>query len=361
MQNDTNIFWSGHSLTDPPIPEMLAEISAGFGVPMHWNRHSMAGASMEARTRGRPANPNGWDGYRQGNNRDTVGMDVIKELQTAATVGGKNYNALIITEVHDFLWSLLNGDTVRLLRHYHEQFIDANPAGQTFFYQSWLALPDSQEPETWLAYERAAAPVWQCIATRINTSLTAEGRGDRLRFLPASLALVSLVEHATTEPGIKGITADTVPATLKQIFKDGVHLTDSGAYFIALVSYAFVTDKPPADAWAPTDMGHAESQALQQLAWDFYTKYQSNNAPLTLAECGQQIHSRFAKQYWDYIYAQKRYDDTPWYAKSWEHAMNVARQWRARRASEQGFTADNPDNPFRFEPDQDANYWHSAP
>jgi len=25
MQNDTNIFWSGHSLTDPPIPEMLAE------------------------------------------------------------------------------------------------------------------------------------------------------------------------------------------------------------------------------------------------------------------------------------------------------------------------------------------------
>jgi hypothetical protein len=360
-QQGTNVFWSGHSLTDPPIPEMLADISAGFGVPMRWNRHSMAGASMEARTRGRPANMNGWDGYRQGSNRDSVGMDVIEELRTAATVGGNGYDVLVITEVHDFLWWLLNGDTVRLLRHYHERFIEPNPAGQTFFYQSWLALPDSQEPQTWLAYERAAAPVWQCIATRINTSLTAEGRSDHLQFLPASLALVALVERATAGPGIPDITANTVPATLNRIFQDGVHLTDSGAYFVALVSYAFIAKKSPVGAWAPDDMSLAGALALQQLAWDFYTDYQSSNVPLSLSECRALVRNSFANKYWDYIYAQKHYDDLPWYSRASKRATNALKNRSDQHNSEKGFAEDNPENPFRFEPDSDTHYWHQLP
>jgi len=340
---------------------MLAEISAGFGVPMRWNRHSMAGASMEARTRGRPANPNGWDGYRQGNNRDTVNMDVIEEFRTAATVGGKNYDALIITEVHDFLWSLLHRDTVRLLRHYHERFIDTNPVGQTFFYQSWLDIYDKNNAQAWIDYERAAAPVWQCIATRINTSLAAEGRIDRLRFLPASLSLVSLVEDAISEAGITGITADSAPATLNQIFRDKVHLTDTGAYYIGLVSYAFIEARSPVGAWAPDDMEHATAVALQKIAWDFYNNYQKQNVPLTLSECQALVRDRFAEQFWQFIDARKRHSDLPWYEIAWHEITSSARVRKNTRAAQQGFAENNPNNPFHFEPDSDAHYWHPAP
>jgi hypothetical protein len=361
MPNTTNVFWSGHSLTDPPIPEMLANISAGFGAPMRWNRHSMAGASMEARTRGRPANLEGWDGYSQGNNRDTVDMNVIEEFKTASTVGGTGYDALIITEVHDFLYWLAHRDTVRLLRHYHERFLDGNPAGQTFFYQSWLNIYDKNDAQVWMDYELAAAPVWQCIATRINTSLAAEGRNDRLSFLPASLSLVSLVEHATSKTGIAGITAETMEATLNNIFRDTVHLTDTGAYYIGLVSYAFTTKQSPEGAWAPDSMDSATALSLQEIAWRFYKNYMDQNAPLTLSECQALVHDSFAEHFWRFIDARKRNSDLSWYEELWHRVTASARIQKNIRNSKQGFAADNPNNPLDFNADSDADYWHPSP
>jgi hypothetical protein len=360
-QQGTNVFWSGHSLTDPPIPEMLADISAGFGVPMRWNRHSMAGASMEARTRGRPANMNGWDGYRQGNNRDSVDMDVIKELRTAATVGGNGYDVLVITEVNQFLWSVLRGDTVRLLRHYHERFMAGNPSGQTFFYQSWGSIYDKQDPQAWIAYERAAEPVWQCIATRVNTSLTAEGRSDQLRFLPASLSLVALVERATSGTGVPGISADTVPATLNRIFRDTAHLTDTGAYYIGLVSYAFIEARSPVGAWAPPGMNRELARALQNIAWRFYVDYRDRNAPLTLSACSALVRDSFAERFWRFIVASKGHNDLPWYSALWHNITGPIRIRRNTQKWQAGFAEDNPENPFRFEPDSDTHYWHQPP
>lgn len=358
MSSASNVFWSGHSLTDPPIPEMVAEISASLGVPMRWNRHSMAGASLQARTRGRPANPNGWDGYRQGNNRDTVGMDVAEEFHTAVTVGGNGYDTLIITEVHDFLWSLLRGDTVRLLRHYHERFLDGNERGQSFFYQSWLNVYDHAQPQPWIDYERAAAPIWQCIVTRVNTSLEAEGRSDRLRFLPASLGLTHLVETATTGNGVPGITSDSVSQTMQRIFRDTVHLTDTGSYFIALVTYAFIENQSPAGAWAPDKIKPATAGALQSIAWQFYMNYAQHNVPLTLPECSARIRESFAEQYWKFLDARARHRDEPWYKKVWLRIKGPVSVRRNIREWQQAFADNHPDNPFRLEAESDADYWH---
>jgi len=361
MQQGSNVFWSGHSLTDPPIPQMFAEISAGFGMPMQWNRHSMAGASMEARTRGRPPNMNGWDGYQQGFNRDGEDMDVIEELRSAATVSGEPYGLMVITDVHDFLWWLQSRDSVRLLRHYHERFIEGNAAGQTFFYQSWLNVNSLQNPGQWIDYERAAAPVWQCIATRINASLIAEGRNDRIKFLPASLALVHLAERATQSGGVPGITQATTAETLNRIFSDGVHLTDTGSYYVALVSYAFTREVSPVGAWAPEGMAPDEAKALQSLAWGFYSAFRQTDRPLTLTECSALVRDSFAEHYWQYNDARAAHRENTWLAATWQKLRGPVRRRKNIAETQTAFADDNPLNPLRYDAATDAGFWHPAP
>ena len=89
------------------------------------------------------------------------------------------------------LGSLIWNDTVRYLRHFHDRLIDGNPEATTYLYHSWISLDDKDDPARWIAYEREAYWAWQCVATRINQSLAAEGRTDRVLPLPAAASLQS--------------------------------------------------------------------------------------------------------------------------------------------------------------------------
>jgi hypothetical protein len=356
-----NVFWSGHSLTDPPIPEFVAEISAGFGKPSAWNRHSMAGASLEMRTRGNPPAPTGWRGYQQGFNRDTDDMDVIEELRTHRSVGGQPYGALVITENHSFLWMLLRADTVRLLRHYHERFIEGNPSGQTFFYEAWLSVNDKSAPEEWIDYERAASPVWQCAATRVNVSLANEGRDERIASLPAGLALAQLVEHATSAQGLPGISGSTHQETMDRIFSDDVHLTRLGAYYVALVSYAFIDGTSLDGAWHPADIEPDQARTLQEIAGDFVSGYRAGNTPYDLDECNAYIREQFAGQYWRYVFNRPDDKELSWWRAIVESAKQTGRRLRNIYNWRRSFADDAPENPLRFDPSADESYWHHAP
>jgi len=355
------VFWSGHSLTDPPIPEFMAEISGYFGKSTGWNRHSMAGASLEMRTRGNPPQPTGWRGYQQGFNRDTENMDVIEELRGHHSVGGEPYGALVITENHGFLWILLRADTVRLLRHYHERFIEGNPAGQTFFYEAWLRVNDKSRPRDWVDYERAASPVWQCTATRVNVSLEAEGRSDRIASLPAGLALAELVEQATSAAGLPGISGTSDQETMDRIFSDDVHLTRLGAYYVALVSYAFIHDASPEGAWRPADLEAEQAATLQRIATDFVASYRADNTPLDLTGCSAYIREDFAGHYWRYELDGQRPKDLTWWGALVDNAKRTVRRLRNTYNWQRSFAMDSPGNPLRFDPATDESYWHPAP
>ena len=355
-----NVFWSGHSLTASPIPDYVAGLSEASGTLMGWNYHTMAGAGLEDRTRGRPPQPDGWAGYQQGDNRFGSKLDIIHELRTAESIGGGHYDALVITEVHDFMWSLLERDSVRLLRHYHERFIDGNPTGQTHFYQAWLDVDDPSDPRNWIAYERAAAPVWQCMATRVNVSLAAEGRTDRLAFLPAGLALAELVERATSSNGLAGISTDSPGATLHTLLPDDVHLSPLGAYYIALVSHAFIRPGVAVPRWHPAEVSAAQAAALQQAAAEFVRDFRKNNQPLDLPACRAYIREDFAELYWRYIDSARKSSELTWYASLLERAKGEMRRVRNTRRWQQAFAEDAP-NPLRFEPGSDRDWWHPAP
>jgi hypothetical protein len=350
-RSQANVFYSGHSLLDRPLPDFVQDIAASLATSAEWNRQYIVGSSIQRRTRGDDLARPTWQGYREGYNREGEGMDVVAELRTPRTIDGL-YDVLVITEQHTLLDVVLEADSVRSLRHFHEQFIAGNPHGQSFFYEPWFSVADKSEPQRWIAYERSASQIWQCVATRINTSLAAEGRTDRIISLPAGLALAELIERATRTPGLPAISRANVRETVDAIIADDVHLTELGIYFMSLVTYSSVYQRPVAGAWHPDSVTKAEAATLQDFAWRFVSDYYSNYRPLPLERCTEALLSgeRLATLWYYVREAQWR--------KSVGPAHSYVRYLRRLMRSKQILRSESDDNPFYFDPSSDRDYWH---
>jgi len=354
MTSTARLFYSGHSLTDRPLPDQVEMIAKSLGTDVLWNRQYVVGSSIRRRVQGDDPQAQDYRGYRQGYNRDSEGMDVLAEFKSPRTTDGRPYDALVITEQHGVLGTLVWNDTVRYLRHYHDRFIEANAKGRTFFYESWISLDDKSDPRRWIAYERAASPIWQCMGERVNLSLAQQGRKDRIEPLPMGLALADLIEHATAPDAPASMRSQTTLETVSQFIKDDVHLAPAGIYFAALVTYAVTFGKSPVGAWAPADVNAAQAQALQQFAWDFAQRQERTRERLTMAQCRERIGSDFAWRYWSYIrdaYWRKETNTFMAYVKWIRHYVS----WRWR------LTRENAGNPFHHDPATDATYWFDTP
>ncbi len=356
-RNEATVLISGHSLTDQPIPTYLDAIARSLGVSHEWNRHYIAGSSLKRRTRGENPDASDWQGYRQGDNKTGTNLDFVAELRSPKTTGGKPYDALVITEMHSVLASYLWFDTVRLLRHYHDVFISGNSQGRTYFYESWMGLIDKSAPARWIAYERAASPIWQCVATRINLSLEHAGRADRITPLPAGLAFAEFIARATEGEGLPGVTTGTPRETVDTLITDDVHLTERGSYYLALVIYSAIYSRSPVGAWAPAAVSARQAETMQKFAWTFISDFYARSRPLPLAECHALITGPFNKLYWSYLYDDGRK------AHGWSPSglVQKARDWlRKRRNTDlttRIFSAQDASNPLYFSPDMDKSYW----
>ncbi len=349
-QMQHNLFVSGHSLIDKPIPDYLAAIAGSLGIPMDWNRQYMVGSSISNRTRGRPPNATPWLGYRSGMNRTGENLDVIKELENPKTVIGNRYHALLITEQHGLLGSLTWHDTVRHLRHFHDRLIKGNPEATTYFYEPWISLDSKADPSRWIAYEKAASPIWQCVVTRINTSLKGEGRSDRIISIPVGAAFANLVEVALSPNGLPSITLDTRPLTISSLIHDDVHPTKLGGYYAALISFSTIFKKSPVGAWHPADISALQAAALQDQAWKFVSNYLSTNIPLSLQGCSEVLRNSFIGLYWTYVrdtYWKKETNQVTAYYRWAKHML----QWQSKVRST------SYSNPFHYDPATDANFW----
>jgi hypothetical protein len=133
--------------------------------------------------------------------------------------------------------------------------VAANPNGRTWFYASWLDLGDRSRPQRWIAYERAASPVWHCLVERVN----AMRNEVRIDFMAAGAVLATLVERVSRGevPGLR----------TKALFSDDVHLSPLGSYFMSLVVFATLFDRSPAGALVPSGLDGGVARALQPLAW----------------------------------------------------------------------------------------------
>lgn len=333
-----NIFYSGHSLIDNPVPDDTHAIVAGFGYQSQWNQQNGIGSPIRVRTRGSDPSGSTFPGYRTGKNREGNNMDVVAELRNPATIGaGQRYDVLVLAERHDGPGVVQWEDTVRYTRHFHERMIEGNAAATSYLYHAWWSVADKATPAPWIAYERTAARMWQCVATRINVSLAASGRTDRVHYLPAGLALAELVDRATTGT-VPGITGASTSATMNVLFSDDVHLQRVGQYYMSLVVYASIFRRNPSGAFTPPGVTNAQASALQTIAWDVVSNYYAAPAAPTMPECQAHMRDQMCPAFYSYA-------GMPQNTNSCVGA----------------FTAQNSNNPFYYNANADAAYWFPAP
>lgn len=285
-RNRVRAFLSGHSLLDSPIDTYVVDIAAKKGDDYKYNVQNIVGSPIRIRTRGsNPQNNADFAGYSMGKNLNGTGMNVINELRNPATLGpGEKYDTLLITERHDLPDAIDWESTTSLLRHYHDRLLAGNASAQTSLYHCWQSM-NRDNPSAWLAYEKAATPLWECVASKVNLTLEANNLPKGMVNLPASKALVVLVERAIAGdvPGVSGSTREKMNA----FFKDDVHLTDLGAYFAASVIYSGLFRKTPEGAAIPNGLPQNTAIYLQKLAWEQVQMYYSspNVGEHTMPQC----------------------------------------------------------------------------
>jgi hypothetical protein len=329
---------SGHSLTDNPLPDFLAGIAKSKGQPIEWKQQIVIGSPIRWRTLGDEGKDGAWSGYAYGKSQlPPNSANVLRDFAGAAS--GRPFDALIITEAHHTVASLAWNDTVRYLRHFHERFIEQNPAGSSLFFTPWEAIKDRSDPGLWIRLERHALPVWGCVVTRINISLAHEGRSDRVTLLPASMALVELAERLVAGR-LQGVSG------LDQIFKDDVHLTPLGVYYLAAFSYAALSGTTPEGAWHPQEITPSLARSLQELAWEVHTA--SVKIPVhDLSQCRRIMTTSFCDEWNEYVPGK------------WVSRQDDCERFFAREDT--GLSSFQSPNPFVFSPAQDAEYWFAAP
>lgn len=284
------VFYSGHSLTDLPIPAYVAEIAARRGRPVDWNRQHIAGSTIEQRAKGFApgSGPAGVD-------RNGQPLNIADELSGDAA--RPPYDVLVITEQHALLAALLWNDSVGQLRLFQDRFAQGSPDGRTIFYEPWMSIDDRSDPSRWIAYEKAAAPMWRCVVAGVNRSLADASRPDRIASLPAGLALAKLIESAP-QGGLPG--ASSAGEAVKLLITDDVHLTRLGAYFMALLVYGEIEKEPLRGAWAPSEIAPDRAIALQAFA-DRFLAGARDEPPADVDDCAARLESSFAQEFWSYF------------------------------------------------------------
>lgn len=325
-------FISGHSLVDRPYPDFLGAVLGSLGSPYDWNRQYMVGSSIHQRIHGDYPPAKGFVGYRQGDNREGSGMDVVAELRRPRTVSAGRYDLLLITEQNGCLAGIYWNETIASLRDYHDRFIAGNPRGVTYFHESWLSVSDIDDPRRWIAYERGAAQVWRAIVARVNESLARDGRSDRILTLPMASALAALVEAATSSPGIAGVSRQRVPDTMRALFADDVHLTELGAYFCALVTVVAWLKRDLPEGWRPDSVSAEAAQSLRGFANEFTRRFYAGYREPELDAAVAQIRRSFNATYWPYVRDVHYRQQMGWLAahlKALRHRFEWS--WRLRR------------------------------
>lgn len=326
--------FSGHSLTAHGTFANMEAVAASKSTPMVWNKQIVNGSPTRFRTRGGDVNDASFPGYRQGENRNGNNMDIAAELQSPQTLGGQRYDTLVLTERHDIVNTLVWEDTVRYTRHFHDRLVAGNAAANSYLYHSWLAIADKNNPASWVAYERTVAKAWQCTAARINVSLAAVGRGDRMTYLPAGLALADLVEQAAIRGNVAGVSSGNAGQTVDRLFTDSLHLSPLGEYYLSLVSYASVYRRSPVGAWAPSGVTAEQASALQNVAWQSVSNYYNNASVPSMEQCQAVMRDQVCNAYASYA------------GNPGAGSSCVAR-----------FGQSSPSNPFFYSAATDAGYW----
>lgn len=244
-------FYLGHSLVSPTLPEMMHDL---LDAPVEYQ--ILNGAPLELQ----------W-----------------KESAVAQGVNGREWlpghavDALVMTERVPLATTIEYHASADYAAQFVEAARKANPDVQPYLYETWDDIDDAATGSTKAWRDRIAhdLPLWQGIVNEVNARMPQGAKPMKL--IPAGLGMVRLEDAvlAGRVPGAK---------TIRDFFRDDIHPTDAGFYYVAMIHYATLTGESPVGLpnklmgkygyYPPVPADQAK--VLQELAQETVSGYRDN-------------------------------------------------------------------------------------
>lgn len=252
LADGVSAFFIGHSLVSPTLPEMMDAV-----LPGKVEYQIINGAPLQVQ----------W-----------------QDSATAEGVDGRAFlsahpvEALVLTERVPVAETMEWHDTNAYVRKWIDVAVQGNPKVRPYLYETWQAIPQGALVEPWLQQIRDDLPIWQGIADEANRTNPA-GLAP-MQIVPAGQGMIRLTQ---------AIAAGRVPGatSITDFFRDEIHVTDTGFYFVATVHYATLTGESPVGLsrvlmgkYGPyPPVPRDQAPVLQEIAWETAQKFQAGERP----------------------------------------------------------------------------------
>lgn len=252
----------GHSLINHTIPWMLERIAEDKGKPID---------AFEQIINGSPLG-NNWKNHQHAEVADNGDYG---DLHEALATRKPAFGHVILTERVAIAECIQWEDTLGYLVKWRNRALQYNPGAQVYFYSTWVGFkegewwPDIPDEATWRKRTLADGKLFEETAAQAGAD-PRSGKGKPIRIVPGHRAMVLLFDelHAGKLPWLG--------KNIRSVFVDGIHLNETGHYYIACVMYASVFNESPEGASGKirgrygdhlTDLSPDQTRALQRLAW----------------------------------------------------------------------------------------------
>jgi hypothetical protein len=259
------VFHVGHSLVGKDMPVMLTQLAG-------------AGHRFNSQI--------GWGSFLQEHWEPDVPVKGFAEENThpqhrdpREALASGTYDALVLTEAVEIRDAIKYFAPHDYLHKFATAAWDANPRTQVYLYETWHPLDD---PEGWMMrLDRDLALYWE--GEILRRALAYEYVTHPIYVIPAGQVFAQVVRQI--EESDDGIG----PAKTRQdLFADGIHFNDLGAYLVALTHYAVLYQRSPvglphqllkADGTAADTPGAELAMVMQEIVWNMVTQLPQTGVP----------------------------------------------------------------------------------
>jgi len=198
-------------------------------------------------------------------------------------IGSGQYDAVILTEMVEISDAIRYHDSAAYLSLWAGLARDADPNTQVYLYETWHWLDDDQG---WLArIDADLTRYWEdgVLLPDLLSTDTGLSSGRPVRVIPAGQVMARFVRAVEKRGGVDNIADRTALFAVEPSGKqDLIHVSDLGAYLVALTHYAVLYRRSPvglphrltrADGSPANAPGPVAARLMQETVWQVVTSY----------------------------------------------------------------------------------------
>lgn len=260
------VYHLGHSLVGRDMPAMLAQLAGsghGYDSQLGWGTTLKEHWEVDLKI----------NGFAQEN-------DHPRFRPASEAIGSGQYHAVILTEMVELRDAIRYHDSAEYLTRWASLARGAGPDTQVYLYETWHWLDDDQG---WLA--RLDGDLRRYWEDRVLLPDLLQSGSDRrpVRVIPAGQVMARFVRALEQAGGVDNI-ADRYAlfAVDPSGEQDLIHVSDLGAYLVALTHYAVLYRRSPiglphrlmrADGSPANAPGPEAARLMQEIVWQVVRAY----------------------------------------------------------------------------------------